>query len=313
MRAALGCVLHLLAIGAATFWLDRSVGEAVAAPLRPWAAVAASTLLVLGVSNVVHLLRGYGQGDGSRRAILARATTGEPPADGGPMVVTGVARPEQGPALAAPLTGTSCVAYEYRLYQQERIASGRQRRTTVIWLGVAMQPFLVDTGARSIRVLGTPEVVEERRDLSQHPDAVRRAEHWVSREPFETFSGVGITSVLATLARLRGTAQPRGCRHDWHRDGWRGEPSSLRMDETLVPTGTTISVAGHWSPEHQAIVPEPGGLSGSPVTVALGGPAALTHRAGALPSSALAVGIFGVLLLMAGGGLLWAMLEGYLA
>ena len=310
MSTAIGCLLHLVAIAAATFWLDRTFGASVDPLLRPWAALLASVLLVLGVSNVVHLLRGYGQGDGSRRAILSRAATGEPPVEGGPMVVTGVARPEQGAPLEAPLSGTACVAYEYRIYQRERFATGRQRRMTVIWMGVAMQPFFVDTGGRSIRVLGCPDVADARRNLSKQPGPVGRARDLVSRQPFEEFSGAGIASVFSALTALRTSTQPRGYRHDWHREGWTRDPGSLRMDETVVPVGTTISVAGHWSPQHQAIVPEPGGLAGSPVTAAVGDAAALAGRATALPSSAIAVAIFGVLLLAAGGVLVWAMNAG---
>lgn len=310
MRTALGCFAHLAAIAAATFWIDGTFGASVDPMLRPWTALVASTLLVLGVSNVVHLLRGYGQGDQSRQAILSRAATGEPPADGGPMVVTGVARPEQGTPLAAPLTGTACVAYEYRIFKRERIAAGRQRRMTVIWMGVAMQPFLVDTGGRSIRVLGCPDVADARRDLSKQSDAVTRARDLVRLHPFEEFSGTGIAAVFAALTALRTTAQPQGCRHDWHREGWTRDPGELHMDETVVPVGTTISVAGHWSPQHQAIVPEPGGLAGTPVTAAIGDAAALTRRSGTLPSSAIAVAMFGLLLLAAGAALVGAMHAG---
>lgn len=312
MSTAFGCLAHLAAVAGATLAIDRTWGAGVDPLLRPWAALVASTLLVLGVSNVVQLLRGYGQGDRSRQAILSRATTGEPPAEGGPMVVTGVARPEQGAPLVAPLTGSACVAYEYRIYQRERIATGRKRGMTVIWMGVATQPFLVDTGGRSIRVLGCPDVGDARRNLSKQSEPVSRARDLVSRQPFEEFSGTGIASVFTALTALRTTPQPQGCRHDWHREGWARDPGELRMDETVVPVGQTISVAGHWSPEHGAIVPEPGGLAGSPVSAAIGDASALARRASALPSSAIGVGLFAVLLLAAGSALVWVMNAGFL-
>ena len=57
-------------------------------------------------------------------------------------------------------------------------------------------------------------------------------------------------------------------------------------------------------------MPEPGGLAGTPVTAAIGEASALARRATTLPSSAIAVAIFGVLLLGAGGALVWAMHAG---
>ena len=57
MSTAIGCLVHLAAIAAATFWIDATFGTSVDPMLRPWAALLASVLLVLGVSNVVHLLR----------------------------------------------------------------------------------------------------------------------------------------------------------------------------------------------------------------------------------------------------------------
>ena len=312
MSIALGCIAHLLAIAAVTYGLDQWLGAEVRDVLRPWAALVAATCLVLGLSNVVQLLRGYGQGEGSRRAILARAATGQPPTDGGPMVVTGVARPDAGAPFAAPLSGSACVAYEYRIYKRERIASGRQRRITVIWMGVAVQPFLVDTGGRAIRVLGMPEIVDEASVLSGQPGPVARARDWVHRARFETYSGTGLTSVLASLATVRFAVHPRGYRQDWHREGWEGDPADLRMDEAVVPVGTTISVAGHRSPQHQALVPEPGGLGGSPISIVRGEASGLTSRAGTLPSSAAAVAVFGALLVAAGAALTWAMAAGYL-
>ena len=119
MSTALGCLAHAALVGLLTMAIDGFTGQAVPPVLRPWAALVAAALLVLGASNLWHLLRGYGRGDASRDVLLARARTGEPPSGGGPMVVTGVARCD-GPPLRAPLTGTECIAYQYRMYRKLR-------------------------------------------------------------------------------------------------------------------------------------------------------------------------------------------------
>jgi len=72
MMKALGCLAHLAVVAALTVAIDRATGAQVAPVLRPWAGLVASVLLVLGASNFLQLLRGYGQGDASRGTLLAR-------------------------------------------------------------------------------------------------------------------------------------------------------------------------------------------------------------------------------------------------
>lgn len=311
MMKALGCLAHLAIVAALTVAIDRATGAQVAPVLRPWTGLLASVLLVLGASNFLQLLRGYGQGDASRGALLARATTGEPPADGGPMVVTGTVRPD-GPSLRAPLSGTECVAYQYRLYKREWLATGRHRRTIVFWGGYAFQPFMIDTGARAVRVGAMPEFVDEPgRDKTD--DTIRRAREYLQATQFEEIAGVEVVSLFGTMVGDRVSEAQAGVRRDWHRADTNPDPGTLKFEEHVLPAGATVSVAGHWSPERRALIPEPGGLGGSPVTVVIGGPKALLRRNTALPSSAISVAIFGVLLLALGAALVWAASQGYLA
>ena len=67
------------------------------------------------------------------------------------MVVTGVARCD-GPPLRAPLTGTECIAYQYRMYRKLRTDAEQGTRTEPIWWGMACRPFVVDAGRRAVRV-----------------------------------------------------------------------------------------------------------------------------------------------------------------
>lgn len=308
----LGCLGHLAAIAILSYAVERAFGGDIAEPLRPWASVLASTLIVLGASNFLQLLRGYGQGDGSRAAILSRAATGEPPADGGPMMVTGMARPEGGQPLVSPLTGTPCVAYEYRLYRRHKLSFGDRRGITVMWLGLATQPFVVDSGGRAVRVLALPDLVDVRRDMPRPPEVRATAQAWVGATRFLPFSVSTLPAIFSAMTAAHVEPQPRGLRLDWGREG-ATDPTTLRMDEGVVPVGQQVSVVGHWSPERQALVPGPGGLAATRVTVAIGPPSELSWRATALPSSVAAVAIFGVLLLGAGGAIIWAMDAGLLA
>jgi hypothetical protein len=311
MMKALGCLAHLAVVAALTVVIDRATGAQVAPVLRPWVGLVASVLLVLGASNFLQLLRGYGQGDASRGTLLARATTGEPPAEGGPMLVTGTVRAE-GPAMRSPLSGTECVAYDYRLYKRTWLGSNRGHSTTVYWGGYAFQPFMVDTGARAVRVGAMPEFVDDpTRDRTD--EHIRRAREYVQATRFEEIAGVEVLSLFGTMLGDRVGEAQAGVRRDWHRADTNPDLGTLKFEEHVLPAGATVSVAGHWSPERRALIPEPGGLGGSPVTVATGGPKSLLRRNTALPSSAISVAIFGVLLLALGAVLVWAASQGYLA
>jgi hypothetical protein len=310
MMKALGCLAHLAGVGALMVVIDQATGAQVAPVLRPWIGLVAAALLVLGASNFWQLLRGYGQGDASRSALLARAATGEPPAEGGPMLVTGTVRAD-GPTLRSPLSGTECVAYEYRLYKRVWLGSRRGYSTTVYWGGYACQPFFLDTGARAVRVASMPDFVDAA-SKDKTDDIVARAREYVRTTPFEEIAGVEIVSLFASMLRDRADETTERLRRDWHRAGAEPDLATLRFEEHVVPVGTEVSVAGHWLPARRALASE-GGLGGSRLTVVSGGPDALFRRNTALPSSALAVAVFGLLLLALGAALVWVASQGYLA
>ena len=311
MTKALGCLAHLVLIVGLTIGIDQATGAHVAAALRPWVGLVAAILLVLGASNVFHLLRGYGQGDSSRGALLARATTGEPPAEGGPMLVTGTVRAE-GTALRAPLSGTECVAYQYRLYKRARVAVGDRRRTTVYWGGYACQPFTIDTDARAVRVVGMPDFVDEpNRDRSSA--TIERTRTYLAATPFDEVAGAEVVSLFGTMVGDRVGDAQAGLRRDWHRANTSPDAATLRFEEHVLPVGATVSAAGHWLPDRRVLGPDPGGLGGSPLTVVTGGPAPLLRRNTALPSSAIAVALFGLVLLVLGAAVVWAASQGHLA
>ncbi len=313
MNKALGCLAYLALAAALTFVIDHATGADVAPVLRPWAALAAAVLLVLGLSSIVELLMGYGRGERSRGSILARARTGEPPADGGPMIVTGNVRQQSGMPLRAPLSGVECVAYDYRIYELVRgYGDGAMRhRTTVLhWWGMASLPFIIDAERRAIRVLAMPRVLDAPR-THKTEDVIERARRYVRTTTFEDKSHVGTMASAVTMFGELVSAQGSGVRHDWRRTGTTADPATLLIEEHTLPVGVEVSVAGPWSPKHQAIVPE--GVGGDTVTAVTGGAHLLQTHNSAVPHSALSVGVFAVILLALGTAIAWAASAGYLA
>lgn len=309
----LGCLGHLAAIAALTMAIDRFTGLTVQPEFRPWAALVAAVPLVLGASNLWHLLRGYGRGAASRGSLLARARTGEPPDDGGPMVATGRARPHSGVPLRAPFSGIECVAYDYRIYELVWPPGAQRRRRNVVlhWWGMASQPFLVDTERRAVRVAAMPKLLDA--PLTDKTDEVTtRMRQYVRTTTFEDKAEIGKIGSAVTMLGEMVSAQGAGVRHDWRRAGTTADPATLILEEHTLPVGVEISVAGPWSPKDQAIVPE-GSLGGDTVTAITGGPQQLGAHTSAIPHSAMSVAAFGVALLVLGAAVVWLSAHGYLA
>ena len=112
MKFAQGCLSHLVVLCTLTVVVDQLIHPHLPAELRFFVAAPAALLLTVGLSNIWSLIRGYGRGDRSRSAVLARARIGEVPRQDGPIVATGTVGAE-GQTLHAPISGIDCVAYQY--------------------------------------------------------------------------------------------------------------------------------------------------------------------------------------------------------
>lgn len=103
----------------------------------------------------------------------------------GPVEVTGTARIRDG-TVEAPLTGTPCLAYEWRVTERRRDGDGDTTWTTVA-SGDSSVPFLVDDGVASVLVdpanadLRLAEAREFRVGSGERPPEAVRA--FVEREP----------------------------------------------------------------------------------------------------------------------------------
>ncbi|HUR95858.1 MAG TPA: hypothetical protein VMY76_14845, partial [Gemmatimonadales bacterium] len=156
MKLGLGCLFQLLALAGVAALVDQLTRTQLPPDLR-WVIVGAAALcLTLGLSNLWSLLRGYGQGERSRSAVLERARTGQPPPQDGPFVVTGVVRAE-GEPLRAPLSGVECVAYQYRLYTSQWLPGSKHREVPIYW-GYAARPFRIDAASQSFNVIAVPQL-----------------------------------------------------------------------------------------------------------------------------------------------------------
>jgi hypothetical protein len=308
MTTALGCLARLIVLAVITTAVDHATAASLPEALRPWTALVAGMLITLGLSNVWSLLRGYGQGESSRRALLSRAQAGQPPSQDGPILATGVVRAE-GPALVSPVTGQSCVAYQYRIYERVLVTNA-QRETRVHYWGYACRPFRLDTASQTLRVLGMPRFVEEPTRHENEPDARTRTEGYLRTTRFETSSA---PAAAVAVAWELFTENRQEIRRDWQRTGAPLDLSGLRIEEEVLPVNARASAWGRWSSEQRGIVP--GGLGSESPTIVMvqGPPQDLLSGAAGLPSSAIAVAIAAVLLLGLGGGLVWAARAGYVA
>jgi hypothetical protein len=312
VKVAVGCAGFLVVLAAVIIAADRVAGPALPPELRYAVVVPAGLLLALGLSNVWSLLRGYGSGARSRGAVLEQAHRGEAPSQDGPIVATGVARAE-GQPLQAPISGVECVAYQYRLYILQWRHKRRRDEVPIYW-GYASRPFRIDSPTQAFRIVAVPQLADE---MTPHDsaDAKTRAKAYVAATRFEPKRAmIGVLSTVATSFKEL-AAEPSGeVRRDWMAEDTNIGVDALRLEETVVPVGATVSVAGRWSAERRAIVPGQIGEAELGVTL-VGGPAENLWRAGSsgLPWSRVSVALTAVLLLSAGSTLLWLSTTGRIA
>ena len=76
MKASLGCLAHLVAMAAVAVFVDQLTSAHLPREVRFFVVAAAALFLTAGLSNFWTLVRGYGQGERSRAAILERARDG---------------------------------------------------------------------------------------------------------------------------------------------------------------------------------------------------------------------------------------------
>ena len=159
------------------------------------------------------------------RPLHARARTDGPVDDGQPIIATGVVRADR--PLTSPLGGVACAAYDYRMFVHTRNSKGGQDETPVYW-GYAVQPFAIDSRARSYPVAGTLLPGETTERLTGDA-AVKRARDYVRSTGWETVEYRMLGALDTVLQRVREnatTGSPPGFRGAERHGAGRGAPAA---------------------------------------------------------------------------------------
>lgn len=298
---AMGCLAYLAIFAGLAYALNGWTAPRLDPDVRPWVAGAAALLFTLALGSGWGLLTGLLGRGGSRAAILQHAAEGTLPDDDGVALVSGTIRAATAPLLS-PLTGTPCVAYVYRMFYQVRTSKGRLQDVPVHW-GFASRPFIVDTRMRAVRVMAVPWIV----DAASRPtgaDTVLRARQYVANTRFEEASGLlGALGTAFGAVRVLFTDDDGEHRADYRATGTTRGVETLLLEESLLPVGTTASVAGTWSTARGAIVAagdSPGG-----VTATTGPVRNLLSKGGPVPPSTVSALAFVLVLAALGAGLIW--------
>jgi hypothetical protein len=243
--------------------------------LRPGFAVVVGMLGAMGASGIISMIFGGGRGKTSLKPLLARCRTDGAPEDGVFIIATGVVRAQR--PLTSPLGGVACAMYDYRIFK--RTGTGKRQKDEPIYWGWASQPFSIDSATRSYPIAGVPLPSESATRMTDDV-VVQRARSYVRATGWETVE-YKLLGTLDTVFQRLGDDSSLGTRRDFALDLQPPpEVSTLLLEETALPIGSTASVFGTWSAPAGAIVAPPSPIPGSRIIVAQGGPEALNDRPG---------------------------------
>jgi hypothetical protein len=222
------------------------------------------------------------------------------------LVATGTVRLDAafGEPLIAPLSGTPCAAYLYRMYYITSNVTTRRKEVPVYW-GTACVPFRIESAARSVRVAAVPALsdAETKMETESH---MARAREYIANTRFEFASGIAgaIGSAFAIVNAMLGE-ENKQYRRDWTSKEQAVDPATLRLEETVLAIGAMASVVGPWSASHRAIVPHIDGWDALSVSATSGSVKEIRIDGVGVPPSTLAgtVTAFGMLAIAA--AILW--------
>ena len=309
-RHGAGCAIYFVLFAGLAWGIDRVLGTQVAAEARPWVGIAASVFFTIGLGSVWGIVSGYAVGNPKAGLVAGAAGAGFPEQDG-PMLATGTVRPA-GTALRAPISGTECVAYMYRMYylttRYDVVTTGGVNRPKIevpVYWGQACRPFVIDSSKRVVRVLAVPRLVDA--PLRREGEAdVERARHWVGATRFERAAGLaGALGTALAMADDILTDDDAECRRDWMHEGEARDPATLILEETVLPVGASASLVGPWSASRRAIVPHVAAAETLGASVTTGAADALLASHAGLPPSRLGAALFAVVTLAIGAAIVW--------
>ena len=179
---------------------------------------------------------------GDDLSAVRRALRGEPPQDGRLEAATGAVR-ALGAVLEAPFTGQECVAYEYNVKNR---GEGRSDFT-----GVALVPCAIDTARGPVKILGWSLLDQFPKALKENIDRDRGLAYLRSAK----FELLGLSNAFSFLKDLIAD-QDGTIRKDMRIAD--GEPilEKRRIEERVVPVGSTVTILGTWSEARRGFAPE---------------------------------------------------------
>jgi len=297
----MGCLLYIGIFAGIAYAIRPWTAPYEAAGLGLWPGLVAAAFMTLAAGTLWELLKRLFTGSDPRADMLARAGRGEVPDADGAIVAAGKVRAAGG-ALTAPLSGTACVAYMYRMYVETRDRENYRGSQPAYW-GYASRPFILDTQTRALRVAAVPQLDEGAVKLNT-PEDRARARRYVSMTTFEeTREALGMLGVVGSafsMVNALYTDDDGEIRKDWKLGSANANAESLLLEEIVLPVGAQVTLTGTWSVERDAIVSS----VASPLKVGTG-------NLNAASSSALPVGNVGtVIWLLAsaaiGSAMVWA-------
>lgn len=178
---------------------------------------------------------------GTEREALKRAAAGKEPKDGRLEAASGRVR-ALGAPLEAPFTGRTCVAYEYDVKNPDAERSD--------FAGVALAPCAIDSPRGPVRILGWSLLDEFPKALQEEIDRDRGLSYLRQTR----FEPLGLASVLTFFKGLV-TDQDGAIRKDMRIADSEPDLAGKRIEEKVVPEGSTVTVLGIWSEAQRGFAP----------------------------------------------------------
>lgn len=189
------CVLSLMMlagfIAAYIYWLDQALDP----PASYWAGGIAGFFVLCCIGALFNAIRAWR--DASR--VAAAQHLDLQLVEGRTVTLCGTIHPVAEPLLA-PFSNTPCIACEYDLTSQKKLAaSDDQQNSGSDFAGFLMNPCLIRTQFRDVKLLGYPllEGFAENRLFSY--TAARNARAFLSTSEFDDRTGLKMVSVLSVF------------------------------------------------------------------------------------------------------------------
>lgn len=266
-HAAVGCLIGLggwlLLAAALSAWLQRAHGVAMVDTLG------VSALAGLAAWAALNLLHAAWQA-ARERAAIAGGQAGRAPADGKRVVLVGTLQP-LGRTLRAPLDGSECLAYDYRVTEDR--GSGRRRMILTHARGSALAPSVIVTPSGRYRLLTVP-------DLQASPPTTPSTGHIAAFERHARSTRFTTRAADAAQELVdRWTDDDGAYRADVCYTALdRLDLTRCMLTQQQVRPGAPVCVIGHFDQARGGVVPSPA-WAGNPRLIE-GGPAALLRTLG---------------------------------